>query len=680
MRKLLGIFLLFVQGAFAQEDSLCQLLLAHKKQDTVKIQLMFHLAQELHDRSRMKEASELLRQARRLADSLRHPILQAQCYNEMSVIEKDLGNYAQAIGLVMLARKLARAGKHARLQVSAAINCANIFFLKGDVKEGVRILREALVLTRNDTSRAMQRSAAVCYGNIGTGLHGAGMLDSVAGYYEKALAYYEKYGSRRELAGYYSNFGALKWDQKNYTEALVYLKKAERVLEEEGDKMNQAAAVMNMSELYLERNDPQRALQLAQKGFTLATESQNRDRIMQCCKIMSAISKALGDAEGALTYYERYSRLKDSLLNESNNKHIAEMQTRFETEKKEQEIQLLQKDQNIRELLLGEQAANIRRQRLVIYSVTGGLALLLTLVVFIWRGYRHKKKINAGLEIKNSEIKAQKELIEEKNILITDSIEYARHIQQAILPPEGMIRKYFAESFVLFMPKDIVSGDFYWLKALPGDCVLFATVDCTGHGVPGAFMSVMAYNMLEHISGQGWAGPAQMLDALDFEVRATLGQDAENASAKYGMDISLIEFDRKNLRLRFAGAHNPLVIAREYAPAGGGAGAARAAASAPTLIELKADATTISMAREKFSEQSVTLNPGDMLYLFTDGYADQKGEISGTKLFAADFRNILLSVAAKDVSRQKEFLLRTLEDWKGSHEQIDDVLLVGIRV
>lgn len=675
------ILMLFAQGAFAQQDSLRQLLLAHKKQDTVKVQLMFLLAQRLHDMSRMKEASGLLRQARRLADSLNHPIWQAQCYNELSVIEKDLGNYAEATGLVMLARKLAREQKHARLQVSAAINCANIFFLKGDVHEGVRILREALALTHKDTSRVMQRNAAVCYGNIGTGLHGAGMLDSVAGYYQKALAYYEKYGSRRELAGYYSNYGTLKWDQKSYTEALVYLEKAERVLAEEGDKMNQAAAVLNMAELYLERKDPRRAMQLAQKGFTLATESQNRDRIMQCCKVLAGISEELGDAEGAVAYFERYARLKDSLLNESNNKHIAEMQTRFETEKKEQEIQLLQKDQDIRELLLSEQAANIRRQRLVIYSVVGGLALLLVLVVLVWRGYRLKKKINAGLEMKNAEIRAQKELIEEKNILITDSIEYARHIQQAILPPEEVTRKYFPDSFVLFMPKDIVSGDFYWLKVLPGDRVLFATVDCTGHGVPGAFMSVMAYNMLEQISGQGSPGPAQILDALDLAVRDTLGQDAENASAKYGMDISLIEFDRKNLRVRFAGAHNPLLIVREEGAAmAAGGGAARAAASTPTLIEIKADATTISMAREKFSEQSVTLQPGDMLYLFTDGYADQKGEIAGTKLFAADFRNILLSVAAKDVSRQKEFLLRTFEDWKGSHEQIDDVLLVGIRI
>lgn len=684
MSKLLCILLLFAAALTrAQEDSLRKRLQSYRETDTVKVRTMILLGEHLHHKSRHREAIAYYEEAIRLSDSLHFPDGAGDCYNQLSVIQKELGNYAKALELVMTARKIARKSGNLRLDVSAAINCANIYFLKGDPKETMRIQREALTLALSDTSPKLRQSVATCQGNLATCFHIAGQFDSASVYYQKALAYYLKHGPKSQLAAQYTNIGALYWDQKQYPQALDYLEKAAALLRQAGDKVNVVAAIMNMGEIYLDLQQPEKAMPLLYEAQRIAYESQSRDRIMQSHFVLAEAFRRSGDFKQAVAYFERYSAMKDSLLNESNNKHIAEMQTRFDTEKKEQEIQLLQKDRNIRELVLSEQEANIHRQRLVIYSVAGGLLLLVALVVFIWRSYRQKKRINAGLEIKNREINQQKELIGEKNTLITDSIDYARNIQQAILPGEESIRNSLGESFVLFMPKDIVSGDFYWMKPLGDGRVLFATVDCTGHGVPGAFMSVMAFNMLENIcAGKTITQPARILDALNRAVLETLRQDNETATAKYGMDISLVCLDKKQMQVEFAGAHNPLlVVCAHAAEAAGPAGATRAAATdTATLLEIKADKTTMGLAKDNFTHHTMAVQPGDTLYLFTDGYADQKGGPDNKKLFAPDFRNILLAASGRPVGQQKEFLLQAFHQWKGGNEQIDDVLVVGLRV
>jgi len=595
------------------------------------------------------------------------------------------GDFEKALEAMLSALKLQEETGNKTGTAGALNGIANIYHIQANLKKALEYYFMSLKirLTTDDSI-----SAAYTYNNLGLVYMQADSLDKALIYHFKCLHLVEKYHDKKGMENAYGNIGEIYAYQKKYTNALAYQLKSLKISEEISDKIGISASYSGIGKIYVKMNDLRKALSCFEKGLVPAKESGNKEGMKDCYHELATTQYALGNFEQAMFNFEQYSLIKDSLMNQSNVENIEEMQTRFDTEKKEQEIQLLQKDQNIRELQLSQQQADINRQRIVIYSFIGGFLLILGLVFFIWKSYRQKKKINVGLERKNIEIGVQKKEIEEKNSFITDSIDYARTIQNAILPTDEAIARHFPGSFILFQPKDIVSGDFYWMNANRPDQLLFAAVDCTGHGVPGAFMSVMAFNMLENIVAEKpHLPPAGILNELNQAVLDDLHQESETSSAKYGMDISLLALDRKNGKLQFAGAHNSLLIVKNETafvakeiPKTEGGEAARGAASERKLIALKADNATIGMAREKFTSYTVDVQEGDMLYMFTDGYPDQKGGPQNKKFFASEFKKVLVTLAHKDPAQQKEDLLKTLAEWKGNTEQIDDILVTGIRV
>ncbi|MBP9070134.1 MAG: SpoIIE family protein phosphatase [Bacteroidia bacterium] len=282
-----------------------------------------------------------------------------------------------------------------------------------------------------------------------------------------------------------------------------------------------------------------------------------------------------------------------------------------------------------------------------------------------------------GLEQKvkerTEEVVRQKEEIENKNgqleILykqVTDSILYAKRIQEAILPPDSIIKELVPNSFVLFKPKDIVSGDFYWFDK-KDELVYFSTVDCTGHGVPGAFMSLVGHNILKDIvNNTKLKKPADMLNKMREQVVKTLHADADGTKAKDGMDMTLCAIDYKTLELQYAAAYNPLYIIRNG-----------------ELIEHPANKFPIGAfvgEHKDFDNRAVQLQKGDTIYLFSDGYADQFGGPKGKKFMVGNFRKLLLQVSSYAITEQKQVLDKALTDWQGTHEQVDDVLLIGVRI
>ncbi|MES2287809.1 MAG: tetratricopeptide repeat protein [Bacteroidota bacterium] len=271
------------------------------------------------------------------------------------------------------------------------------------------------------------------------------------------------------------------------------------------------------------------------------------------------------------------------------------------------------------------------------------------------------------IKLRTAEIEKQKQLLEEKNLKITDSINYALRIQQAILPSQNMINAILPDSFVFFRPKDIVSGDFYWAYPIDEDQILLAVVDCTGHGVPGAFMSIMGYNLLEQIVKENKIfQPALILDELSKLVVNSLKQTDEVGSIKEGMDIALCKINYKNYELEYAGAHNSLNLIRNG-----------------IITETKATnrAIGISLANSApFINHKIKLEKGDCFYIFSDGYADQKGGPKNEKFFYQPFRQVLLDIHHHSMEKQEQKLERVIYDWKGEREQIDDMLVIGVRV
>lgn len=265
------------------------------------------------------------------------------------------------------------------------------------------------------------------------------------------------------------------------------------------------------------------------------------------------------------------------------------------------------------------------------------------------------------------EIDKQKEQIEEYFVQVTDSIKYAQKIQEAILPPETYVRKLLPDSFILYSPKDIVSGDFYWLGEA-NDKVFFAAVDCTGHGVPGAFMSIVGYNQLKQaIITTSGGNPAKILDHLNRGVAETLHQNDPDSSSKDGMDIAICSLDYKTLELEYAGAFNPLYLLRDN-----------------EILQTKGNKFPIGSFLEgetpNFTNNKIQLQKGDQLYIFSDGYADQFGGPRGKKFMYKRFRDLLIEHSQKDLSTQKDVLKNTLNEWMGEEEQVDDILVIGVKV
>ncbi|NOZ46100.1 MAG: SpoIIE family protein phosphatase [Chlorobi bacterium] len=271
------------------------------------------------------------------------------------------------------------------------------------------------------------------------------------------------------------------------------------------------------------------------------------------------------------------------------------------------------------------------------------------------------------------EIEAQRDMVTEQRdeILkqkeeITASIMYAQRIQNAVLPPQSMIKDSLSDHFILFKPRDIVSGDFYWMKQI-GETTIITAADCTGHGVPGAFMSMLGMTLLNEIVRNKEITQANhVLDELRNQIKLSLRQTGKEGEAKDGMDIALCVIDHKKKILQFAGAYNPLYLYRNN-----------------ELMEIKADRMPIGVYikdNEPFTNHEIKLKKGDTFYLFSDGFVDQFGGEKGNKFKTKAFKQLLLDIHSKPMPEQKEELNSTFENWRGKHDQIDDVLVIGIRI
>ncbi|MCK4345239.1 MAG: SpoIIE family protein phosphatase [Bacteroidales bacterium] len=268
---------------------------------------------------------------------------------------------------------------------------------------------------------------------------------------------------------------------------------------------------------------------------------------------------------------------------------------------------------------------------------------------------------------RNEELKNAYFEIEEQQRHITDSIHYAKRIQTAILPPGRYVNNLLKNNFILYLPKDIVSGDFYWVDKKE-DLIMVAAVDCTGHGVPGAFMSIVGFNQLNYAVNVKKARKASdILDELNFGVTKTLREDQGPTSIRDGMDLALCTIDLKKKKLQFAGALNPLILIRDG-----------------ELIQYKGDkipiGTSIQGELSKYTNHLIDLKDGDCLYMFSDGYADQFGGPDNKKFLSKRFKDLLFEIHDKPLDKQHQILVKIFEDWKGDEEQVDDIIVMGIKI
>jgi serine phosphatase RsbU (regulator of sigma subunit) len=301
-------------------------------------------------------------------------------------------------------------------------------------------------------------------------------------------------------------------------------------------------------------------------------------------------------------------------------------------------------------------------------SLASVLLVALVAMLIRWR-VRKLRYDNLILEQKvrerTAEIQKQKDEIAEQKMEIMDSIYYAQRIQKAVLPADHRIKEAMPEHFILYLPRDVVSGDFYWIST-KDDKIIFAVADCTGHGVPGAFMSMLGISFLNEIVNKARRPSAgRILDQLREHVKETLSQ-SEKGGTKDGMDIALCVLDHKKMTLQYAGAFNPLYLIRNA-----------------ELIEYKADRMPIGIHVVKesgFIDHTIKLQKGDCIYIFSDGYQDQIGGEKDKKFLSKSLKALLSNVHSQSMQNQKKILHDTIKQWMEGYQQVDDILVLGVRV
>jgi tetratricopeptide (TPR) repeat protein len=601
--------------------------------------------------------------------------------NNLGMACMEKGEYNKSIEYLQRSISIDLKLGHIRGLGTSYTNLGNTYGTINQRMEALSCYKKALeYFLKIDDKRRIGNS----YNNIGTVYQNLKKYDEAEEYHKKALEIRLQIKDEKGLASSYTNLGIVENYKGNYIGALPFLEKALVLKEKFGDKFSTINTLNSLSDANLKlfrvpvaEKHVKRAIQMA---IDIKAPGQLKDLYIRAAEV----SEAKGDMKSALMYIRRSNDIKDSLFQIESYKKIAEMEARFHNEEKQKENELLRAENQIQEV-------QNSRKTMVVWIVSIAAVLSLVLGVLAIRGNIQKRKANLDLENKNrevneknNEITLQKHIIEEKNKDILDSIQYAKRIQEGILPDVELFKAFLPDSFILFLPKDIVSGDFYWCEPIKANkakgreldtthatpALLFAACDCTGHGVPGAFVTFLGYNALNRCVNEfGLTRPAEILDEMNMLVDETFSRSS--VTVNDGMDISLcylqVSDDGESAVLEYAGANNPLYIIRK-----GGA--------AVEVFQPDNQPIGRHITKKSFTNHKIALKKGDLVFLFSDGFADQFGGSKGKKLKYSRFREILLECKDKPMESVGEELKKVFASWKGNLEQVDDICVIGVRV
>lgn len=549
-----------------------------------------------------------------------------------------------------------------------------------------------------------------------------GNIKEAINYFLETVPLNEKIRNYNDIKAVYSNIALIYADMDRLDLTLDYFYKSLEIRKKMNSKSEVAAGLIDVAYIHTALNQTEKAIKLLDEAYALSQEVNNPRLILNCLKLLAQNYDRLGNTAKANEYSSKFAMYEKMLETQSIKTEaevkISQSQAEVESEKmkreqqrllmdlkelqakakqdsltyvvitkqdslkqaedearaRQTEIDLLNKDKELADTKIREQEAQSRAQQLIIYSAFAFLALVFFATVAIYKNYRDKKKANQLLNLQNIEIQNQRDHIQKQNENINKSINYAQGIQKALLPPQTNLQAIFSESFIFFRPRDVVSGDYYWFKELTTGYgkdektgkIAVAAIDCTGHGVPGAFLSMIGYNLLDDIVYRGINKPGEILKELNNGIRRTLRQDeTENRD---GMDMALCVVDLNNKVVEFSGAKNPLVYVAN-----------------DEVFRIRGDKESIGggmgYMEADFTTHSIQIEHPTWFYMFSDGFIDQFGGADGRKFMIKNFIDFLASISILPPDQQREMLKNTLKDWLGTkYTQVDDILVVGFKV
>jgi serine phosphatase RsbU (regulator of sigma subunit) len=617
----------------------------------------------------------------------------AAYYNSVGYIHINQGSIKQGLDLLIKSLKIREKLDDLDAIATSLTNIGYVYKNQNEFEKALEYFEKSLKIRRllNDKG-----GEALCLGHLGSLYDSQNQKEKANEYYHKALEISEQTNNEYSTAYHLHNIGTILFEKKKYDKAIEYQNRSLTLRKKINDLGGIAASNCKLGNIYFEQNNMPKAYEFAQESMRLAEKLNYPKEISEAAALLQKIYRKQNKWQDAYKMFEIQITMRDSLNNEETQKAAIsqQMQYTYEKEKLADSLEFATQ-QAIKDLVIKESNAKIEVQKAESKILYGGVFLLILLVAAALWAFRSKNRDNEIISI-------QKELVEEKNKEIVDSIKYAKRIQTAILPSDSAIKDKLKNAFILYKPKDIVAGDFYWMETIGNESrvisrenptpntqhskhiILFAAADCTGHGVPGAMVSVVCNNALNRsVREHGLTDPGQILD----KTREIVIQEFEKSDEKVsdGMDIALCVLEGYNLM--YAGANNPLWIIRSRhsvldveSPDKEITG--QASNDEFELIEVKATKQPIGKFDnpQPYLTHKIELEKGDTIYLFSDGFVDQFGGKNGKKYKAANYRKLLLSIQQEPMDKQKQLINTTFDNWKGNLEQVDDVCIIGVRV
>jgi len=632
-----------------------------------------------------------------------------------------LGNYAQAIEHMYRAKAYAEKTSDNKLKALTYYDLGEIYLRWDNYKQSAFYLNKSLIIPNGlDTAEIVRANLLIgidyssidldstaivyyktalslaksrrsdglkydhIYNNIGISFMDQGFLDSAKFYHDSSLTLRLANSNMSDIGQSYNNIGSLKYELEEFDSALYYYKKGlEYRIKGKLKWSGIIESKLNIGKALIELEKYSEANSILEKAYDTLARSHNIALNIRAARFLEQLNKKKGNFKDALKFNKVLQHYQDSLSTMWQNEEMMRLLSvsKYQNKLFQDSIQQAEKD---RTMVLEEEQRQ-RTNEVILTAFISVVLLLLGIVVLIYRNLRSKKraaiiiteqkhevelqrdlarKRQQDAEDHQKTVQQQKDLLSDRNREITDSITYAKQIQQAILPGTIKFTEFFEDYFILYRPRDIVAGDFFWVETINHHSFI-AVADCTGHGVPGALVSVICYGALNRcIHEFGLKEPAKILE----KARDIIVDNFSNSSERMmdGMDVSLLVIDSNNSTLNWSGANNPLWIIKK---------------DNQVLLEYKGDNQPVGsyISPEDFTSHQITLGEGDTLYMLTDGFQDQFGGEQDKKFGSKRLKKLISDIQHLSLSDQKTELDRVLSDWMGNSMQIDDITILGFK-
>lgn len=705
-------------------DSL-RAILNKEETDSNRVKIMNDLSWEYRVKGDMKEAMRLASEGLDLSNEAGYLQGQATSYNSISLIYADQANYPKAVEYCKKTLDIAKELNNRQQMASSYNNMGVIYSIQNDHSKATECFIEALKIFDQLGNR---NSVAALNNNIGIIFFDQQKYPEALEYYKKALETRTQLKDAYGVGSAYLNIGEVHLALKHFDEALEQYRKAfgqytsinsklglatcsnsigslyaalasepdsikrlfaqrlyagkgmlpditrinEALLDsalhwrmnalqlsyETGKKLTRTYSLNGIGDVMKQKRKYAQAVSFYKLAAALSDSINAKESLLNACSGLSQSYEGMSRHDSALFWFRESIRVRDTLFSAEKQVQFARQEARMAYDKE-----------------MAVVAEQRKQQQLITWSVAGGLGMMFLFSMVVVGRLRVTGKQKRTIE-------QQKRLVDEKNKDILDSINYAKRIQDALLKEADSASGHLPAHFIFNQPKDIVSGDFYWSLEKQGYWYL-AAADCTGHGVPGALMSMLGMAFLNEINAAGTLyTPAEILDRLRDKVVMELKQSGREGGSKDGMDISLIRLNLATRQLHWAGANNPVYVVQSLAHSAPSENCRVHAETGASLHELKGDKQPIGFHHQQksFTDHTLQLHAGDSIYLFTDGYADQFGGEKGKKFKYSQLKDLLLSIHQKPVMEQREIVRKTFRFWQGEYEQVDDVCIIGVKV